>query len=166
MLILAASLLPLLAFTFLAAQTYGEEQRIAVAYANSFEAFSTLSFDWLYLLPCSFDALAALLSEDGAAEGDAGGHLRWELRMHLQADPVASLLHMAKARILIASDSSFSLVAAVLSRGLVLSRAGWKRFAPGATSGMLRPLALRDDGAFDCAAAARLWREARTEPLG
>ena len=80
--------------------------------------------------------------------------------MHLDVDPVQSLLHMAKAHVLVASDSSFSLVAAVLSRGLVLARAGWRRFAPAARAGMLHAVTLRDDGSFDCDEAARLWAAA------
>ena len=97
--------------------------------------------------------LDALLRED-AREDDAGWPA-WELRMQVQADPVASLLHMAKARVLIASDSSFSLAAAVLSSGLVLIRDGWKRFPDGARQGMLHALSLDDDGGFDPAEAAR-----------
>jgi hypothetical protein len=101
-------------------------------------------------------SLRAQLASLAAANGDDGREGTWDLRMHLDADPVESILHMAKADALIASDSSFSLVAAVLSRGLVFSRDGWKRFSAGARSGMLRPITLTDDGAFDCAEAARL----------
>ena len=68
--------------------------------------------------------------------------------------------YLARARVLIASDSSFSLAAAVLSHGLVLHRDGWKRFAPAATSGMLHAVTLDDDGGLDCAAALPHWREA------
>ena len=142
--------------------------------------------------------LAALAGEEWV-----GG---WEVRMHLDTDPVQSLLHMVKgcgsngrlpascrlppaarcplpticfhpepeghvgrspiarpqasAHALIASDSSFSLLAAVLSRGMVLSRGGWKRFAEGASRGLLRHLRVSDDGSFDCAEATRLWDEA------
>ena len=85
----------------------------------------------------------------------------WEVRMHLDVDPVRSLLHMAKAQVLIASDSSFSLIAAVLSRGLVLIRDGWRRFPQGARDGMLHAMTIRDNGAFDCGQAARRWALAR-----
>ena len=51
--------------------------------------------------------LERIFSELEALAGDAEG---WELRMHLDADPVQSVLHMATAAALIASDSSFSLV--------------------------------------------------------
>ena len=81
--------------------------------------------------------------------------------MHLDVDPVRSLLHMAKAQVLIASDSSFSLIAAVLSRGLVLIRDGWRRFPQGARDGMLHAMTIRDNGAFDCGQAARRWALAR-----
>ena len=77
----------------------------------------------------------------------------WTLQMHLEADPVASLLHMIKADVLIASDSSFSLAAAVLSSGLVLSRAGWKRFPRGARQGMRHAIELDADGGFEPADA-------------
>ena len=58
---------------------------------------------------------------------------------------------------LVASDSSFSLAAAVLSHGLVLARRGWKRFPDGATKGMLHPMLSRDDGSFDPSGALRHW---------
>ena len=77
----------------------------------------------------------------------------WTLQMHLEVDPVASLLHMVKADVLIASDSSFSLAAAVLSSGLVLSRAGWKRFPRGARQGMRHAIELDADGGFEPAEA-------------
>lgn len=98
------------------------------------------------------DQLRDLAGPEGSGSG------AWDVRMHLSADPVQTILHMAKAHALIASDSSFSLIAAVLSRGLVLSRGGWKRFGSGATSGMLHHLALEDDGSFDCRQATTLWR--------
>ena len=56
----------------------------------------------------------------------------------------------------------FSLLAGVLSRGLVLAREGWKRFPPAARRGMLHPLTIADDGSFDCVEAMRLWRAAET----
>lgn len=104
------------------------------------------------------------------AAGGAGGVLsllRWDLRMHLEEDPVSSLLHMARADVLVASDSSFSLAAAVLSRGLVLARLGWKRFPRGATAGMLHPLRVSDDGSIDAETAMRAWdASAGARPLG
>ncbi len=104
------------------------------------------------------EQLAQLASADGSAAGLAAlSWPQWTLRMHLQADPVASLLHMAKADVLIASDSSFSLAAAVLSSGLVLSRAGWKRFPSGARQGMLHSLELDADGGFEPAEAMARW---------
>ena len=108
-------------------------------------------------LGCAASLRAQLAALAGGEE--EGG---WEVRMHLDADPVQSVLHMASAHALIASDSSFSLLAAVLSRGIVLSREGWKRFAESASRGMLRHLRLSDDGSFDCAEAARLWGQALT----
>ena len=62
---------------------------------------------------------------------------------------------------LIASDSSFSLLAAVLSRGVVLAREGWRRFPRAARDGMLHAMTIRDDGGFDCDEAAGLWAAAR-----
>ena len=93
----------------------------------------------------------------------AGGVGRgpWELRLHLDTDTVSTLLHMAHADALVASDSSFSLAAAVLSSGLVLSMERWKRFTRGATAGIRFPLALASDGSFDCAEGARQWRRSR-----
>ena len=78
---------------------------------------------------------ADLRTQLGALAGSGGGGAWWEVAMHLDVDPVQSLLHMARAHVLIASDSSFSLIAAVLSRGLVLSRAGWRRFPHAARAG-------------------------------
>ena len=89
-----------------------------------------------------------------------------------KAPPVPSLappsplpLSRPSARVLsapprAASDSSFSLLAAVLSKGLVLSRSGWRRFSSGATDGMLHHVSLSDEGSFDCGKAAALWRAA------
>ena len=104
--------------------------------------------------------LAALAdTTTSTSTGKAAAALpEWSVEMHLDVDPVASLLHMAKADVLIASDSSFSLIAAILSHGLVLSRSGWKRFGKEARAGMVNPLTLSDDGGFDCADAAALWR--------
>ena len=80
--------------------------------------------------------------------------------MHVDTDTVATFLHLARADVLIASDSSFSLAAAVLSRGIVLSMGKWRRFPPVATAGIAHPLALRADGTLsDCAAAAAAWRQ-------
>ena len=109
-------------------------------------------------------ALATLVGDDGSDGGDAGGGSDghsgpdWELRMQLDANPVDSLRHMASATVLIASDSSFSLLAAVLSHGLVLVRQGWRRFAPGALAGVLHPVTLTENGAFNCADAMQHFR--------
>ena len=100
------------------------------------------------------DQLASLAGQAGGGDGPRD----WEVRMHLSLDPVATLLHMARASVLVASDSSFSLAAAVLSHGLVLHRKGWKRFPAAATAGMLHPIALDDDGALDCDEAMGHWR--------
>ena len=111
-------------------------------------------------LGCAAD-LRAQLATLVSAEAAAGGKTpQWELRMHLDADPVVSVLHMSRAHVLIASDSSFSLIAAVLSRGLVLARDGWRRFANEARAGMLHAMPIRDDGGFDCGRAAKLWAAA------
>ena len=56
----------LIIFISLATQTAGDRERIAVAYASSFEAFTSLQFEWDGVLP-SFDALVELLSEPAAA---------------------------------------------------------------------------------------------------
>ena len=94
----------------------------------------------------------------------AGGRSgAWEVRTHSHVEALASVLHMASADALIASDSSFSLLAAVLSRGLVLSMRRWKRFPPSATRGMRFPLELEPDGRFDCTAGLRLWRRSRKQ---
>ena len=78
----------------------------------------------------------------------------------MDTDTMATLVHMARADALLVSDSSFSLVAAVLSQGLVLGMEGWKRFAPVARAGIRNPLKLRADGSFDCGRGLRLWRQA------
>ena len=77
--------------------------------------------------------------------------------MHLDVDAVATLLHLSRAHVLVASDSSFSLLAAVLSRGLVLSMRSWKRFPESARRGLRFPLTTEPDGRFDCAEASQMW---------
>ena len=52
------------------------------------------------------------------------------------------------------------IVAAVLSKGLVLSRGGWRRFAPAAREGMVQSMTVRDDGGFDCEEAMGHWAAA------
>ena len=81
----------------------------------------------------------------------------WEVRVHSRVDALASILHMASADVLVASDSSFSLLAAVLSRGLVLSMRSWKRFPESARRGLRFPLTTEPDGRFDCAEASQMW---------
>ena len=104
--------------------------------------------------------LAALDGGSSGGGGGGGGGGGWEVRMHVDTDTVATFLHLARADVLIASDSSFSLAAAVLSRGIVLSMGKWRRFPPVATAGIAHPLALRADGTLsDCAAAAAAWRQ-------
>jgi hypothetical protein len=98
---------------------------------------------------------ASSLAEQLAAL--AGGRSDWAVRMHLDVDPVQTLLHMASASALIASDSSFSLVAGVLSRGLVISRRGWRRFPPDARAGILHSVLADDDGRFACDEALAHW---------
>ena len=86
----------------------------------------------------------------------------WEVRMHMDTGPIDTFLHMAKARVLIASDSSFSLAAAVLSNGLVLARDGWKRFPDGARRGMRHAITIGDNGDLDAAEGIRAWRASAT----
>ena len=95
-----------------------------------------------------------------AGEAPGGGHGSggtWEVRAHSHVDALASILHMASADALVASDSSFSLLAAVLSRGLVLSMRSWKRFPESARRGLRFPLTTEPDGRFDCAEASQMW---------
>ena len=88
----------------------------------------------------------------------AGGtSVAWDVRVHSRVDALASVLHMASADVLVASDSSFSLLAAVLSRGLVLSMRSWKRFPESARRGLRFPLTTEPDGRFDCAEASQMW---------
>ena len=65
---------------------------------------------------------------------------------------------MMRADVLIASDSSFSLSAAILSSGLILGMEKWKRFALSARDGMRFSLGLRQDGSFDCTTGLQQWR--------
>ena len=116
-------------------------------------------------LGCSADLHAQLAALRGDSGRSTSRTTRWEVRMHLDVDPVQSILHMAKADVLIASDSSFSLVAAVLSNGLVLSRGGWRRFAPAAREGMVQSMTVRDDGGFECEEAMRHWASVKRGPV-
>ena len=96
------------------------------------------------------------------ANQEAGGAaVAWEVRVHSRVDALASILHMASADVLVASDSSFSLLAAVLSRGLVLSMRSWKRFPESARRGLRFPLTTEPDGRFDCAEASQMWNRRR-----
>jgi hypothetical protein len=68
-----------------------------------------------------------------------------------------ALATQASADALVASDSSFSLLAGVLSRGLVLSMRKWKRFPESARRGLRFALTTEPDGRFDCAQALEMW---------
>ena len=89
----------------------------------------------------------------------------------LPAEPVTppalqTFAAMARADALIASDSSFSLAASVLSSGVVLSMRKWRRFSGVGGGGLRFPLPTEPDGSFDCADGVRQWAQAARARTG
>ena len=131
-------------------------------YVDEFGCAADLGASLRHMLNASVSSEAHLPRHTLEA-GDTS--VAWEVRVHSRVDALASILHMASADVLVASDSSFSLLAAVLSRGLVLSMRSWKRFPESARRGLRFPLTTEPDGRFDCASASQMWnqRESSTE---
>ena len=111
------------------------------------------------------DELGCAADLGGALQHALGGMGGALVRLHLDLDTLQTLRHMLHADVLIASDSSFSLAAGVLSHGLVLSMESWKRFPDEARRGIRFPLALTADGEFECSSLLHLWRERAGLPI-
>ena len=124
-------------------------------YVDEFGCAADLDAALRHMLNASVSNEARLARPANQEAGDAA--VAWEVRVHSRVDALASILHMASADVLVASDSSFSLLAAVLSRGLVLSMRSWKRFPESARRGLRFPLTTEPDGRFDCAEASQMW---------
>ncbi|KAL1524606.1 hypothetical protein AB1Y20_019495 [Prymnesium parvum] len=135
-----------------------------------FHVFSELppSHSWTGAAKVPVDGQAEFVDELGCKSNLreqlrtlAGVSARWDLRLHLGLDTILSLKAMAYADALIASDSSFSLSAGVMSTGVVLSMRKWRRFPSGARGGLRFPITTEPDGSFDCVLGVRQWMRAR-----